>query len=391
MAVLYTLIAMPLVFAFISFAVDIGHVQLVKTELQAASDAASRAASLELNNGTLAATNAAVQVAALNKADGSAVTLTPASDVEFGMWDSTARSFTVLTGSSTSYANAVRVTARRTAARGNGVRLLFASLLGHPTFDVTATAVASKSASSGGYIGISLTRMFNTTHFDGYNSTYGPHSATNSEAGCLLSFKDMWLYDNSSVKGEAHWDVSGKFNHDATAIVNGLCNAEPLNHNFPAVTLGSVATVNDNARLTQYYSNNQLVIPDNKPAVTYPGGTYYFTKFDLGVGNTIRFSGPTIIYLQCGGDIQSNIAATGLKPANLAIRVLPSNNWKIDAGGVFYGSFYNPTGAVHHHNGGISYGSVISDLLCFRQNSEGHQDMSMGKYATAAAGIVTVK
>jgi Flp pilus assembly protein TadG len=389
-ALFYLVVVMPVVLALISFGVDVGHVQLVKIELQSAADSAARAASSELSNGTTAAQTAAVQVAASNTADGSAVTLTTAADVEFGNWDSSARTFTVLNGSFASSANAVRVTARRTAARGNAVRMYFASMFGYPSFDVSAVAIASKSASSGGYIGISLTRMYNTAHFDAYNSSSGTYSAASSVSGNLLSFNDLWLYDTSSVKGEAHWDTSGTFNHDATAIVSGTCSAQTLNPNFPAVSLGNVATVNDNAQLTQYYSSNQLVIPDNKPTVTYPGGTYYFTKFDLGTGNTVRFSGPTIIYLKCGGDITSNIAASSLKPADLSIKVVPGYNWKIDAGGVFYGSFYNPTGDVHHHNGGVSYGSVISDLLCFRQDSEGHQDLALGKYAVAA-GVTTVK
>jgi hypothetical protein len=150
------------------------------------------------------------------------------------------------------------------------------------------------------------------------------------------------------------------------------------------VSLGNVATVNDNAKLTSYYSNGRLVIPNYSGTTTYPGGTYYFTKFDIGRGNEIYFNSPTVIYLDCGGDIVSTLAPSSLRPADLAIKVTPNNNWKIDAGGVFYGFFYNPTGDVHHHNGGISYGSVISDLLCFRQTSQGHQDLSMGKYAEAA-------
>lgn len=288
-------------------------------------------------------------------------------------------------------ANAVRITARRTKATGNAVTLYFASLLGYGSFDVVTTSIASRTSYGGGYIGLNLTRMYNTAHFDAYNSTLGPYSASSAMQGNLLSFKDMWLYNYSSVYGEAHWDVSGIFNHDSTAIVSpGPMNAQKLGTDYPAVSAGNVASSNDNSKLVLYYSNNQLMIPNGRPPVTYPGGTYYFTNFNIGTGNQVYFSGPTIIYLNCGGQIQSTLAPSSLRPMELAVRVTPTNNWTIGSGGVFYGSFYNPTGAVHHHNGGVSYGSVISSLLCFRQTSQGHQDLSMGKYASAA-GVVLVK
>lgn len=398
---LYAMVAFIVLCGVVSLAVDYGRVSLIKSELQFAADAAACAAIGQLGNGTAAAQTSVVQLAAANLAEGQPVVLVPSTDVEFGTWDSGARAFTVLTGSAASSANAVRVTARRTSATGNAPRLYFAALLGRSSFDVTGHSIALASG-SGGYIGISLTRMYNTSHFDGYYPSGGPYSSSASVPGNLLSFKDMWLYDTASVKGEAHWDVTGTFNRDATAVVSpGPKTAEDLSTHYPPVDLGSVATANNNTRLTQYYVSNQLVIPDNIGTVTFPGGTYYFTKFDIGKGNSVFFSGPATLYLNCSGMIQSTIASSDYRPAKLSIKVAPATsgygpgptgyNWSIDASGNFYGSFYNPTGDVHHHNGGISHGSVISDLLCFRQNSEGHQDMTLGKYARASAGAQLVK
>lgn len=369
--------------AFVSFSVDYGRVQVAKSQLQQAADAAALSAIQDLDSGATAAQNSAIATAAFNSADGRPVNLNSSTDIEFGSWNNNTNTFTVLPGSAAAV-NAVRVTTRRTAANGNAIPLFFA--LGRSSCDVHSSAIAYKTSNSGGYIGISLTRMYNTARFDAYNSRSGPYSLATAQQGNLLSYSDMWLYDNSRVYGEAHWDLTGTFNHDSTAIVSpGPMTAEKLNPNFPPVALGNVASVNDNGQLTQYYSGNQLVIPNGKPPVTFPAGTYYFTKFDLGDNNTVNFDGPTVIYLKCGGDITSTLGATSRLPSDLAIKVAPNYNWKIDSGGTFYGTFYNPTGDVHHHNGGQSFGSVISDLLCFRQNSQGHQDLSLGKYATAAA------
>jgi hypothetical protein len=390
-AVLYVAIVGVAILAFGSLAVDYGHVRLVKSQLQAAADAAALAGARVVSSGVTAVEQVVVAIAAGNSCDGTAVTVSTSTDIDFLTYDAVNHTSTLLTGAARSAANAIRVRAERTTARGNPIQLLLARAIGMSTFDVRAASIAYQCPSNGGYIGLSLTRMYDTAHFDGYNSSAGSYSVSSAVQGNLLSFSDLWLYDTSSVYGEAHWDVSGTFNHDASAIVSpGQCTAQNLSSNFPPVALGNVATVNDNARITLYRTGTQLIVPDNKPAVTYPAGTYYFTKFDIGTGNHVYFTGPTLIYLDCGGKITSTLAPVGLRPIDLAVKVTANNNWSIESGGVFYGSFYNPTGDVHHHNGGISYGSVISDLLCFRGTSQGHQDMTLGKYAQSA-GVSLVK
>src|SRR6476620_4427862 len=62
--------------AFASFAVDYGRVQLAKTELLRGADAAARAACGSLSSGVSAAQTAASQTAAMNKADGTAISVT---------------------------------------------------------------------------------------------------------------------------------------------------------------------------------------------------------------------------------------------------------------------------------------------------------------------------
>ena len=71
-------------------------------------------------------------------ADGKAVVLDRSNDIEFGTWDDQSRTFSVLSGSAASSANAVRITGRRTAARGSAVSLVFAAVVGQRTCDVRA-------------------------------------------------------------------------------------------------------------------------------------------------------------------------------------------------------------------------------------------------------------
>src|SRR5262245_13076608 len=86
-AIVYAIILMIALTAMASFAVDYARVQIVKTQLRAAADAAARAAAHDLPfDLTLARANAAAY-AKKNKADNQDVILDAQADIEFGKWD----------------------------------------------------------------------------------------------------------------------------------------------------------------------------------------------------------------------------------------------------------------------------------------------------------------
>jgi len=143
-AIIYVLAMMTLLIGICSLAVDFGRVELDKEQLQCVADAAARAGLFKLPTSVAAAQTAAVGVAAANTVDGSAVSISASTDVAFGTWNPVTQSFTTLTGTSQSSANAVQVTVSRTAAKGNAVPLLFAGILGQTGCNVNATAVACK-------------------------------------------------------------------------------------------------------------------------------------------------------------------------------------------------------------------------------------------------------
>jgi len=82
-------------------------------QLQTAADNAALAAAAQVQTSTTAASNAAVTTASANTCLGSAVALTPATDVVCGNYNSSSG---VFTGNTTPY-NAVQVTCKRVAAR----------------------------------------------------------------------------------------------------------------------------------------------------------------------------------------------------------------------------------------------------------------------------------
>src|SRR5690349_21934491 len=92
LALIWAMLIMVALCAIASLAVDYGRVQLAKTELLRAADAAARAAVASISKGVIAAQNAAISTAALNKCDGTAVALTTA-DIELGIFDTSNGTF----------------------------------------------------------------------------------------------------------------------------------------------------------------------------------------------------------------------------------------------------------------------------------------------------------
>ena len=122
--------------------VDIGHVIFAKMQLQYAANRAARAGAAGLAQGWQTAQDDAIAAAGKNSVDGSFVCLLP-SNVDFGSFDRSSRSFTVLNGADRSHANAIRV------MLAQRVPLTFGPLTGKPFCEVYASRIASLPTSSG--------------------------------------------------------------------------------------------------------------------------------------------------------------------------------------------------------------------------------------------------
>jgi Flp pilus assembly protein TadG len=117
----------------IAFAVDIGYIAHVRTDLQRATDAAAFAGAGALINGTSAAETEAVSYLGQNKVGGSTLGASNAT-VQFGTWSTTARTFTVNSNSP----NAIRVSATATQQP-----FFFGKVFGKSDFAMTGQSVAT--------------------------------------------------------------------------------------------------------------------------------------------------------------------------------------------------------------------------------------------------------
>lgn len=159
-APLTAVLLVPLL-GMVAFAVDMGWIVLVQTDLQNAADSAALAAASQLTNGFVqynlpnqtnnqssilstaksGAIASAKQYAGLNAAGGVSSLTVLSSDVEFGFTDASGNYTASSSGSG--YPNTVKVTVRRDSTANTSLGLFFAPVLGMSTVDLKATAAAT--------------------------------------------------------------------------------------------------------------------------------------------------------------------------------------------------------------------------------------------------------
>ena len=136
---LLTVFLLIFLLGVIAFAVDIGYVLVAKTELQTAADSAALAAGATMGNSQDTSVATGVQFAGLNKVGGRNVVLAN-SDLVFGTWDTTARTFTP---SQSGLSNAVKVTARADNTTSGAIPLFFGAVFNQHSVNLQASAVAT--------------------------------------------------------------------------------------------------------------------------------------------------------------------------------------------------------------------------------------------------------
>lgn len=130
--VVLTALMLVVLLAMIAFAVDVGYMSVVSTEIQSSVDAAALAGAGALSNGPGQARKEALNYLGMN-AVGRRTLDESNAKIELGQWNSATRVFTPIRVSP----SAVRVT-----ATSQGQPLFFGRVLGQEAFSTTAKAVA---------------------------------------------------------------------------------------------------------------------------------------------------------------------------------------------------------------------------------------------------------
>jgi Flp pilus assembly protein TadG len=307
-AAAYSILMLVALCGLVSMGVDLGRVQLAKTELRSAADAAARAGAAGLASSVSQCKTDAVAVAAANLCDGSSVALDSTQDIEVGFWFSDSRTFVPVTGVLQNWATAVRVHARRTSARGNPIPLTFARLVGRSTCDINAFAVATVAETAGrGYVGLNSVTTNNNANFVSYNSSVNSNPTVGSASSNTMVGTNgtIGTGNNSNIRGDVLLGPSGS----VSGSPNVTGNTKNLSSPIPAPSSPAWAPGTNPGGISQNYTVNSNT--------TLPGGTYWFTS--LAINADLTFSGVATVYINGNASVSDNINAFQNVPSNLKI------------------------------------------------------------------------
>lgn len=139
-------ITLPLIVIMAAFAIDVAWMQLVRTELRTATDAASRAGAktLSLQQDETAARAAARDAASRNQVAGSPLQVVNA-EIEIGLARQASRNARFVFSPNGALKNAVRVTGNRTAgSAGGAVPLFLGRVMGVASFEPSQVATSTQ-------------------------------------------------------------------------------------------------------------------------------------------------------------------------------------------------------------------------------------------------------
>lgn len=353
-----------------SLAVDWGRLQLAKTELSTAVDAAGRAAVAYLPSDTAGARTAAISLAAQHTVDGTPLVL-QSGDIVFGKWNATTQ--TLDTSSPTP--DAVRIIARRTTSRGTAIGAVLARAGGISSFDLTRTAIVQGSSSASyGLVGLDTFNIQNSSKTGNINTATGDKDVgTGGTSGSIASNGNWNIGSNVSIGGYIYYNT-------ASAPPGSNYNLGKIKMSTPIPTpatpsAGSYTTSNSNPTIGQPTTNANVNISSGSDLVL-PGGNYVFNSLNIS-GRTVDFTGPATIWMY--GNFSANncrIRAFQERSTNLRINFCVASGFNLNSTDVI-GVVNAPTTPANINNGSKLYGSIFAKQMSV-DNSELYFDTQLG-------------
>ena len=365
---IYALLGMSAFVAVTALALDWARVQLVKTELTRAADAAALHAIRGLRDGTYA--TRAVYLAGEHKVDGSVLTIT-AADVEAGTWNKTTNAFTPGGANTTS----VRVTARRT------VSLTFLPILGITSQHVTVEAVAKGGTRPYGLIGLNSVSI---TGNGAATSSYASAAAVApGDRGDVASNGNITLGGSAQVNGKTY---SGGTSTGGT--VTGGRESLPAPISYPNGDAATFATSNNNGSIPTWayvwpgVSSNSISLTSGA-VLTLPAGNYYLKDITMSGGSELKFAGPSTVYCYGNFHMTGNTETSANLPQNLRLVMCPGpggvvpGSVYVSSSANLYASIYAPQSAITIAGSGSIYGSVLGKTVSISGSAQIVYDLSL--------------
>jgi Flp pilus assembly protein TadG len=352
---IYVVLVLVVMAALAMLCVDVARQRLVKVQLQGAADAAARYAAQGISDGT--AVSKAQSIAASNTADGSAVIVQPG-DVTIGTWSGG----TFAAGGSSP--NAVKVTVVRSAARGNGVSVIWGGLFGKSSADLTASSVAAGVVSPlAGFIGLASVSFQNNTFIGSYSSaqTKNPsHGSAGNKAR---------VGSNGTISGQNNNTIEGTPVLGPNGSLSGIT--------FSGTTVSESSSIPQPTLPPWAPSGSPTALSVNGNT-TLPGGTYWYSS--MTINGNLTFSGPTTIYVNGNVVIGGNLTASSGVPGDLVIYQYGANTFGDPSinGMAITADVIAPGSDFTAKNNLTFYGAGFFNSITTKNNADFYYDTTIG-------------
>ncbi|MFO1019502.1 MAG: vWA domain-containing protein [Planctomycetales bacterium] len=351
------------IMAGIAFSIDVAYMQLTRTEMQAASDAAAKAASVSLakGQGSTAAKNAAVTAAAANKVGGKGFTITTNNVTLGGLKYGSNGAWDFVAGQTPLMAAKIDVAMGSSSPSGQ-VNLFFAPLLGSKTF-------APKISSTAGFVQNAIclcldrsgSMCFDMTGVDysypagipAYPTGYTtPPSATGSRWAYLTSSVKQFLTILDASNNQPPVALVTWASQTSAGSLNGVSypafNASDIN-----VTIGTNQSSKINSAISTLGSKKMI------------GGTNMTAGLTAANGVLMAYT-PTL-------------------PVNRVIVLFTDGQWNTGSNPVTYANTLKANNIKCHTIGLLTTGSAVTDLQSIATTTGGKSFIVTDSAALTAA------
>jgi hypothetical protein len=360
-AMLYVVIFMTALVGIASFAVDYSRVQLAKTQLRTATDAAARYSVKWISGGQATTLQMANAAASDNAVNGSTLTINSA-DLVLGNWNTATRKFT---------ANGVPKNAVKIHSVV-AVPLLFGGVIGIRSCNIHADAIGS--CIPAGFIGFTAVDFKNNTYVASYDSSVktNPSKGNSNDNATLASNGSIGAQNNGDLHGDAFIGAGGTIASGWT--ITG--KTETLTAPIPMPADPAWNPTGNPGGVPAAFTVNAVT--------TVPGGTYWFTS--LTVNNALKLAGPAVLYVNGNIDIGANITTYNSIPSNLTIYQLGTGR-TFTIGGQIVAKVIAPGSDFVTKNNFNYDGSGMFNSITVKNNGEFYFDEQIG----SAIGVTLVQ
>jgi hypothetical protein len=266
----------------------------------------------------------------------------------------------------------MKVVVRANAAQGSAVQLMFGSLVGIPSVDIKAEAIATKDRLYTGFIGVNSVTLTGNTRIDSYVASDGSYAAGQRSLASVMSNGPISIGSNVTIAGSVR---PGPGYSAVGGTVTGT--RQPLSRtiDWPPATSDEYKSGYNNGPISGMLTGPNLSISSDE-TVVFPAGTYVIHNFSMTGKGKLHAAGKVRIYVTGSLQMGGGSSTSTNRPGDLEIRVIGGGSVSFEGTSDFYGHVYAPQSNVELKGTSGYFGMFVGKTMNMVGTSDAHHDES---------------